>query len=402
MNILLITSIYPLPENNHGTYVCHFFAREWIKMGYNVRVVHNEPSFPLPLYWLGRLFRQKIVAKTGAVVYTKRLKDAKYAMDGVPVLRIAMFKPIPHGGFVKSAIKKAINKTINWLENDSFNPDIIVGHFPNPQIEIIGQLKEVWPNAISAIVMHGDIELTRKVYGSRLLDLCNKIDVWGFRSLSVKKEFEKHIMKVQRSFICYSGIPEDYITKENRHNYTKQLHRFVYVGDLIERKYPVQVLNALINVYPDNDFYLTYVGSGSLINEIHSKTKLLKLSNNVITLGKIPRDSIKEIYDESDCMVMISRGEAYGLVYLEAMARGCITIASRNEGIDGVIVDGENGFLCKAGDDKELTSIIIRINSMTTKELQRISDNAIETARLLTDHNAAEKYIRDLIKCKKL
>ena len=42
---------------------------------------------------------------------------------------------------------------------------------------------------------------------------------------------------------------------------------------------------------------------------------------------------------------MISQGEAFGLVYLEAMARGCITIASRGEGFDGIIKDGINGFL---------------------------------------------------------
>ena len=41
---------------------------------------------------------------------------------------------------------------------------------------------------------------------------------------------------------------------------------------------------------------------------------------------------------------MISKNEAFGLVYLEAMLAGCI-VASRN-GIDGIIIDGYNGFLC--------------------------------------------------------
>ena len=96
-------------------------------------------------------------------------------------------------------------------------------------------------------------------------------------------------------------------------------------------------------------------------------------------------------------MVMISRGEAYGLVYLEAMARGCITIASRHEGFDGVIVDGENGFLCEAGNAEELAIIIMRINAMTADERQAISDRAIETAKRLTDEKAARLYIDDVI-----
>ena len=55
---------------------------------------------------------------------------------------------------------------------------------------------------------------------------------------------------------------------------------------------------------------------------------------------------------------MISKEETFGLVYLEAMSMGCITIASKNEGMEGIIIDGENGFLCTAGDDDELASII--------------------------------------------
>jgi glycosyltransferase involved in cell wall biosynthesis len=90
---------------------------------------------------------------------------------------------------------------------------------------------------------------------------------------------------------------------------------------------------------------------------------------------------------------MIYRNETFGLVYLEAMARGCITIASRNEGFDGVIEHGVNGFLCKAGDSKELASIINQIRTMPSAELQRISHKAMQTAASLTDKKAAERYL---------
>ena len=116
----------------------------------------------------------------------------------------------------------------------------------------------------------------------------------------------------------------------------------------------------------------------------------------MIKLGRIPREKILEEYDKADCMVMISEGEAYGLVYLEAMARGCITVASRNEGFDGVIVDGENGFLCEAGNAQELASIIKRIKTLTPEKRQLVSENAINTAKRLTDENAARLYIENV------
>ena len=382
---------------NKGTPVCHYFTREWVKMGYNVRVVHCQNVFPRPYYWLMRLNREKLAAKTGAVVYTERDRGGCFEMDGVKICRIPLLKLVPHGKFLKRVIDKTVKKIINWLHTESFTPGTIVGHFPNPQIELVGRLKDFWPQAKCAIVMHGDIGLAKKVYGDRLVDLCQKIDLWGFRSDHVRKSFIRYVMPVERSFICYSGIPEHYITQENQHDFNRPLHNFIYVGEMIERKYPLRVIDALEKAYPDGNYKLTYVGNGKLLNEISSRIERDGLTERVTALGKIPRDSIKEQYDNADCMVMISRGEAYGLVYLEAMARGCITIASRNEGFDGVIRDGENGFLCKAGDADELTSIILRINALTSAERQQISDNAIATACSLTDYKAAKRYIEDLI-----
>ena len=166
---------------------------------------------------------------------------------------------------------------------------------------------------------------------------------------------------------------------------------------MIERKYPEKVVDALHYAYPTGEFHMTYIGAGHLIENIKQMIDSYHLNQQVSILGRIPREQIIAEYDKADCMVMISRWEAYGLVYLEAMARGCITIASKREGFDGVIVDGENGFLCKAGDADELACIVKRVNSLTPAERQKISENAIATAKRLTDYKAAKMYIEDVI-----
>lgn len=398
-NILLLSTIYPLPsKDNHGTPVCHYFTREWVKMGYNVRVVHYQAVYPMPFYWLARLNREKIVARTGAVVYTKRDKGETYEMDGVHIKRIPLFKPIPHGTFTRHSIKKSIQDTKFWNKEGGFIPDIIIGHFPNPQIEVVGLLNEIYPNSKTCIVMHGEIDIAQKIYGDRLQSLVKRIDVWGFRNPSVQRMFERNVMKVNKAFMCYSGIPENYITTCNTHNFDHPIPNIVYVGGLIERKYPLEVMDALEKTYPNGNYQLTYVGDGHLMNSIKERIKTGFVKGKVNVLGKINRDAIKNEYDKADIMVMISRWEAYGLVYLEAMARGCITIASRDEGFDGIIVDGENGFLCKAGDSNELATIFKRIEGMTRDEKKTMSKNAIETAQTLTDFKAAKQYINDIEK----
>ena len=397
-NILLLSTIYPLPEDNHGTAVCHYFAREWVKMGYNVRVVHVQAVYPRFFYWLARIAQKRIASKTGAVVYTHRDNHTlHYEMDGVAVSRIPVYKPVPHGPFSVRSIRKAIDKIIVDNKEAGFVPEVIIGHFPNPQLELVSLLKREYPMAKTCIVMHGDTDIMQKVYGKRLPELMSNIDMWGFRSKTIKEVFENAVGKVKDPFICYSGIPDLFLSEENKHDFTEPLHNFVYVGGLVERKYPDKVVDALNKAYPLKNFTLKFIGEGQQAAAIKKRISAYGLSGQVFLLGKIQRDKIISEYDKADCMVMISRGEAYGLVYLEAMARGCITIASKREGFDGVIVDGVNGFLCKAGDSDELAEIIERINNLPPEERQRISENAMKTAKQLTDEKAAKMYIDDII-----
>ena len=108
--------------------------------------------------------------------------------------------------------------------------------------------------------------------------------------------------------------------------------------------------------------------------------------------GKIPRHQVFQMMDEHHVFIMISQREIFGLVYLEAMARGMIVIGSRGEGIDGVIQDGKNGFLCNPGDTSELANILSRIERTDGAALSKISNNARHTAQKFTDELVAEEY----------
>ena len=369
-------------------------------MGHNVRVVHYQAVYPRPFYWVAKLMRNFLAAKTGAVIYTERdSKVLQYEMDGVPVTRVPLYKPIPHGKFAAKAVKKSIEEIIRQNKEASFTPDVIVGHFVNPQYEVLSSLKDYYANVKTALVYHlpAEIQMAKDVYGKRYEEMLRKMDVLGFRNEPLLREFNKVHQKEKPSFVCYSGIPEHYITEVNKHSFDGKLNEFIYVGEMIERKYPAQILDALKMVYPEGDFHINYIGAGQQISVIESKMKEFAFPSQVSLLGRIPRDEIKAKYDAAQCMIMISKGEAYGLVYLEAMARGCITIASRDEGMDGVIKDGVNGFLCKAGDYNELAAVIKRINALSVEERMTISNKAIETAKWLTDKNAAKMYMDDVL-----
>lgn len=391
--ILLLTTIYPAPDLSYGTPTVHYFTKEWVKMGYEVRVIHYQAVYPRILYLFSSLFREKIASLTGAVVFTKPDKgDKRYESDRVDVFRFPIFKWIPYGRFTKKTIQNQIKKVIRINQESNFNPDIIIGHFSNPQLIIVSQLKDVY-HAKTCMIMHDVGKSIKKIYKKEYKILMNNIDVWGYRSKPIKEGFEKEYGEKRNSFFCYSGIPRNYILESSTKSFKGDLSKFVYVGELIKRKHPISLIHAINSVNKDKKFHISYIGKGNEINQIKALSLSLQLNDNISFLGHIPRNEILNVLDESECMIMISKNETFGLVYLEAMARGCITIGSKKQGIDGIIIDGVNGFLCNEGDSKDLENIINRINSISSKEKEQISQNAIDTVKELTDSKVAKKYI---------
>ena len=388
--ILVITPIYPASDIPKGwTPVVHYFALEWVKQGHEVHVINYVANLPNPVYWVASLFEKRLTSKFGFTVRATTLKDAEYQLDGVNVCRIMLSKTRPHHRYPTKQIMAAKQKTLDYLRRKDFVPDAIVSHWGNPSVELMYFLKKEY-KVPTCYVAHDAGHFNE--YGEDASRYWQAIDVIGYRSASIKRRFETSQEFIKPSFMCYSGIPAS--TNENTVERSfEQVKTVAYVGTLIKRKYPSQILSVLKENL-GNDFTICYAGVGQEATTIQSEVQRLDINKNVKLLGRISRDDVFKLLDESDLFIMISRNEAFGLVYLEAMARGCITIASRDEGFDGIIEDGYNGFLCKAGDSTELSGIINRILTMSAEQRKQISDNAMKTAKVLTDENVAKDYLK--------
>ena len=71
-------------------------------------------------------------------------------------------------------------------------------------------------------------------------------------------------------------------------------------------------------------------------------------------------------------------------------------IASKFGGVDGIIRDGENGFLCEEGNEQELIHIFNRINGLTKEEKQKLSQNAVTTAKRFSESDVAKRYLENI------
>ena len=398
MRILLLTTLYSIPGERilNNTNVCGSFAKEWVKMGHEVRVVYQYTIYHKVFHWIAKRYAKQIAGRLYGAVPTQRISDiGRYNVDGVEVIRIPIYKTAPRLLYSDRAIQEHFKKIVQINNEDSFMPDVVIGHFFYPNIQLVAQLKTIYPHSKTCVVVHLqgiNIEKTKKHLDKIAPDAIKTIDEWGYRSKPIQRYFEKAYGHFDNFFYCYSGIPSSFLTKNKPEKDFSEIKRFVYVGALIKRKHPIELLLALKKSII-TDFAIEYVGDGQQRHAIREFARKHDLIENVHINGFVQRDSVAIYLDKSQVFVMISERETFGLVYIEAMARGCIVIASRNEGMEGIVQDGVNGFLCNAGDSKELTMIFNKISRMPKDELIKVSDNAYETAMNLTDEKVAERYL---------
>ena len=396
--ILVLTPTYPAYDfPKELTPVVHYFTREWVKNGYEVVVVNYPVNFPKWITRIASLIEPTLTAFFGFSIRAVNAKPLEYTIDDVRVKRIPMKKLIPHSRYSSKEKRIAVAKTIAYCKEIGFTPDVIISHWANPGMDLMPELKKEF-GAKSCFVEHSPgTDILNMFSKEQAIEAINNVDIIGFRSDYIKRRFCELHGYNGKYFMCYSGIPEAFVGQESTERTFDKVNSFIYVGHLIKRKYPSLIIPAVYNAVNDRDFTISYLGRGGEEKSISKTVEKYNVSEKVNLYGRQERSRVVELLKQHDVFIMISKNETFGLVYLEAMAVGCITIASRQEGFDGIIKHGYNGFLCEAGNQEELERLIKEIRSMSPEDLQEISRNAIATAKDLTDKKVARTYIEAVL-----
>lgn len=100
------------------------------------------------------------------------------------------------------------------------------------------------------------------------------------------------------------------------------------------------------------------VGEGDDLPRIRKKTEELSLNGKVRFPGKIPNEKLVDYYNLSDIFIMPSKGEGFGIVFLEAMACGKPVIGGNKDGSAEPLMDGKLGLLVDPDNAEEIKEAI--------------------------------------------
>lgn len=396
MNILVLASEYPYEKdtNSDRTKVVGYFAREWVKQGHKVIVIVNSSTFPSVYYAISEKIRG-FVSKTFDVsripnrLWTKRFTYDDY---GVHVENIPIIKYIPHGRFLKKSLDYQLKQIISILGDNGFIPDLVTGHWVNPQIMLVPEIAKKY-NAKSAFVFHADYgkKNCKKFNVQKYVD---QIDHIGFRSSSALETAKEYLRFKEEPFIAVSGIPDVFIDKlDDDKKLFGNTISIISAGRLVEYKKIDVALSAAVKAFRNFQYDFIVAGDGPMKLKLQNYIDKMNQRKNIHLLGQVDRNILQKLMHEKEVFVLISKRETFGLVYLEAMLQGCIVIASKFGGVDGIIKDGENGFLCEEGNEEDLIRIFNRIRNMTVEEKFFISQNAVKTAKKYSEKKVAKRYL---------
>nr|WP_321376135.1 glycosyltransferase [uncultured Bacteroides sp.] len=130
-------------------------------------------------------------------------------------------------------------------------------------------------------------------------------------------------------------------------------------------------------------FIIRMAGSGEFFQKTKNLIEKLNVGDCVSLIGNMPNDEILALMQNSHIFIFTSdRNEGWGAVLNEAMSNGCAVVASNMIGAAPYLIkQGENGYIFKSGDVKDLTSKVedlinnpIRRNDFSRKAYQTLKD----------------------------
>jgi len=218
-----------------------------------------------------------------------------------------------------------------------------------------------------------------------------QLSFWYYRATKVFNNIDYFFVltNFQKEKVKSLGIDENrVILKPNSLHMSFDIQKgkkdYIYVGRLEESKGIFELLRVWEKL--DEKYILTIIGSGNIENELRAKYK----KKNIIFKGKCSREETLSAISKSKYLIQPSIWyETFGLTIIEAMSLGVPVIGFNIGTRADFIKDGVNGFLSSIDN---LKSVIEK--SYRYDEYERLSKNAIETAKLYENEYVIEKQIK--------
>ena len=199
----------------------------------------------------------------------------------------------------------------------------------------------------------------------------------------------KYYQHPDKVITIHNGVeknkPKEYFTKPKKNK------TISFIGRITFQKGPDYFIEAAEKVLKkDSSFTFVMAGKGDMLNKMIALVAKKRISKNFIFTGFLTQEEVHRLLSQSDCFIMPSISEPFGIAPLEAMQHSVPTIISKQSGVSEVL---KNTIKIDFWDTDAIANAIYAIGNypVLTKHLSHYGQ---QEALEITWAKAAEKTIQ--------
>lgn len=219
------------------------------------------------------------------------------------------------------------------------------------------------------VELHGDWRTAGRLYGGRcrrmIAPMADRAAAWALRRADRVRPVSEVLAALARE-VGYTGPIDRHVAFSDYEEFlapsvmpVPERPRVIFVG-VLER---YKALDVLLEAWPMvatvvPEARLLIVGDGRLRGAIRERVERGDFGRRVELLLPVPRPRLRELIDDSSCLVLPSRSEGLPRIVLEAMARARAVVATDVGGLAELVADGVNGWLVPPEDPVRLAAAL--------------------------------------------
>ena len=238
---------------------------------------------------------------------------------------------------------------------------------------------------------HGIVRKTIEHCTDFLSDVNTNVSI-----IATENFIKNKIFSAKKTKTVYNGINlKRFALNKNlviRNEYGIKDNDFVFIN--VSRLNPAKDHRCLINAFSIvhkqiENTKLLCVGSGELENELKDYAKKCCLEDSVLFIGS--KVNVEDYYNASDCFVLSSEYEGFGLAVAEAMACELPVISTDCGGTSEIIQD--NKWLVPIKDVEQLSSKMIYVINLPLTERAIIGKNNRDKVQCFSIETITEQWL---------
>jgi len=215
----------------------------------------------------------------------------------------------------------------------------------------------------------------------------SKAEIVSCVSTSLKRLLEVRLSSV---FHVLPNIVDSSFLNKEKPKESLAHFTFLTVGSLDSNKNHELLIRSFAAIFKNKHVYLKIVGDGPLRSKLIQLSRELGIISQVFFLGPLNRADVVSEMQNTNCFVLSSNHETFGVVLIEALASGLPLIATRCGGPEDIVNAG-NGRLVDVGSVEQLASAMRYVKNNITKYSRDTLRNEAST------HYSASAFVKKAI-----